>query len=116
MANYIDNEEFEKLVLQYATKDKSCESDLFAMFDTLIDNIFNAFNFNLDSEDAKQECFVLILRVLPNFDTSKGNAFNYFTTIILNNLRLLYTKNKIYNEKLETYFNRKSHIMPYLTE
>lgn len=104
------------MVLQYTTENKKGEEELMNMFDLLINNIFTAFNFELDSEDAKQECFVLILRVLPNFNGEKGNAFNYFTTIILNNLRLLYTKNKIYNIKLETYFKRKSHLMPYLSE
>lgn len=116
MANYINNEEFERLVLQYSTGDKTNEGELFKMFDILIDNILNTFNFNVDLEDAKQDCFVLILKILPNFDSSKGGAFNYFTTVIINNLRLIYTRNKIYNEKLETYFNRKSYIMPYLSE
>jgi DNA-directed RNA polymerase specialized sigma subunit len=116
MANYIDNTRFEELVLRYCKNDKTSEDELMKMFDILIDNIFMAFNFDLDQEDSKQECFLLIIRVLKNFDESKGNAFNYFTTVILNNLRLMYTKNKIYNEKLETYFERKSHIMPFLTE
>lgn len=116
MANYIDNRRFEELVLRYSKKDKSVEDELMGMFDTLINNIFTAFTFDLDQEDSKQECFLLILKVLNNFDETKGNAFNYFTTVILNNLRLMYTKNKIYNEKLETYFERKSHIIPFLTE
>lgn len=86
------------------------------MFSLLIDNIFAAFNFNLDPEDAKQDCLLHIIKILNTFDESKGNAFNYFTTVILNNLRLNYTKNKIYNEKLENYFKRKSHLLPYLGE
>jgi len=36
-----------------------------------------------------------------------GNAFNYFTTIILNNLKLLYTKKKKYAEKIEAYTDMK---------
>jgi hypothetical protein len=103
MANYIDNKEFEELIQNFKKGDKSRENELFHMFDLLIDRLIMSFKFNVDHEEAKQECFLLILKVLNNFNKDSGQAFNYFTTVILNNLRLLYSKNKKYNEKLEAY-------------
>jgi len=101
--HYINNDEFEKLIKLYKNDPTQYEEALFQMFDVLISNIITGFSFNVDEDDAKQECFLLILKTLKNFNPEMGNAFNYFTTIILNNLKLLYTKNKKYAEKLETY-------------
>lgn len=103
MANYIDNKRFEALIQDWKVDPTSNSDELMQHFDLLIDNIIDGFNFKVDKEDAKQECFVLILRTLKNFNRENGAAFNYFTTIILNNLRLMYTKNKKYNEKIENY-------------
>ena len=74
-----------------------------ALFDLLITNIIESFKFNIDKDDAKQECFLLILKTLKNFKPSKGSAFNYFTTVIVNNMKLLYRKNKKYEKKLAEY-------------
>ena len=98
--NYIDNEKFEELIQLFKSGERSQEEELFSMFDLLIDRLIMSFKFNVDHEEAKQECFLLILKVLK--------AFNYFTTVILNNLRLLYSKNKKYAEKLEIYKSYKS--------
>tara|TARA_Y100001973_G_C5163926_1_gene315019 strand:- start:886 stop:1239 length:354 start_codon:yes stop_codon:yes gene_type:complete len=105
---YIDNRRFETLIQEFKSGDKSQEDELFGMFDTLINRLMLSFKFNVDHEEAKQECFLLILKVLKNFNRDSGQAFNYFTTVILNNLRLLYSKNKRYNEKLESYRNYKT--------
>ena len=113
MTNYIDNKRFEHLIQEFKEGNKTNEEELFQMFDTLIERLMLSFKFNVDHEEAKQECFLLILKVLKNFNRESGQAFNYFTTVILNNLRLLYTKNKKYNEKLETYKNYKLGIPPY---
>ena len=108
MANYIDNKKFEELIQKYkAGEGEEVEVELFEMFDILITNIIEGFRFQVDPEDAKQECFLLILKVLNNFDKDNGAAFNYFTTIILNNLKFLFTKNKNYNKKIEAYTNHK---------
>tara|TARA_R100001509_G_C4874869_1_gene218203 strand:+ start:1091 stop:1444 length:354 start_codon:yes stop_codon:yes gene_type:complete len=104
---YIDNKRFETLIQEFKSNDRSREDELFEMFDTLINRLMLSFKFNVDYEEAKQECFLLILKVLKNFNRDSGQAFNYFTTVILNNLRLLYSKNKKYNEKLESYRNHK---------
>ena len=109
--HYIDNNKFESLIKLYKQNPKEHEDELFAMFDVLISNIITGFSFNLEEDDAKQECFVLILKTLKNFNPEMGNAFNYFTTIILNNLKLLYTKNKKYSEKLDAYTELKKDLL-----
>ena len=105
--HYIDNKRFQELIKAYQEDPKECEDELFQMFDILIGNIINSFSFKLDFDDAKQECFLIILKTLKNFNKDNGSAFNYFTTIILNNLKLLYTKNRKYNEKIENYCELK---------
>ena len=107
MSYYIDNKKFETLIKEFKSGNRQVEDELFEMFDTLISRLMLSFKFNVDHEEAKQECFLLILKVLKNFNRESGQAFNYFTTVILNNLRLLYSKNKKYNEKLESYRNHK---------
>ena len=62
-----------------------------------------SFKFKVDFDDAKQECFMLVFKTLKNFKPSSGSAFNYFTTVIVNNLKLIYTKNKKYQKKLKDY-------------
>ena len=104
--HYIDNKRFENLIKAYLIDKKGNEEELIILFDKLISNIINSFGFNVDKDDATQECFVLILKTLKNFDPQKGKAFNFFTTIILNNLKLIYTKNKKYNEKVANYIER----------
>jgi len=105
--HYINNKRFEELIKVYQKDPKEAEDELFQMFDTLIGNIITSFSFKLDYDDAKQECFLIILKTLKNFKRDNGSAFNYFTTIILNNLKLLYTKNKKYNEKIDNYIDLK---------
>jgi len=108
VTHYIDNTKFETLIHQYISGERENEEELFKMFDLLIDKLISSFRFyDLDQEEAKQECFLLILKVLKNFNRDSGQAFNYFTTVILNNLRLLYSKNKKYRQKLESYRNHK---------
>ena len=96
------------MIIQFKREDRTNEDELFGMFDMLIDRLMMSFKFNVDFEEAKQECFLLILKVLKNFNKESGQAFNYFTTVILNNLRLLYSKRKKYNEKMEIYKSLKS--------
>ena len=109
--NYLDNKRFEELIVLYLKRAKKkghnpYEEELMSLFDLLITTVLDAFKFDVDKDDAKQECFLLILKKLKNFDPSHGSAFNYFTTVILNNLRLVYVKNKKYNEKLSILFER----------
>ena len=104
--HYIDNERFEEIILLYQQDPENHEEELVSLFDVLIQNIIETFKFNVDPDDAKQECFTLVLRTVKNFKPRKGSAFNYFTTVIINNLKLLYTREKKYAKKIETYIER----------
>jgi len=109
---YIDNKRFEEIIPLYLQTPREYEDELMGLFDLLISNIIESFKFNIDKEDAKQECFLLILKTLKNFQPSKGSAFNYFTTVIVNNLKLIYTKNKKYEKKINEYMELKGHQSP----
>jgi len=109
-SHYINNAEFEKLIKAYLEDPKKYEDELMPMFDKLIENIMLSFKFKVDLEDAKQECFLLILKTLKNFNPNQGSAFNYFTTIVVNNLKLIYSKNKKYNEKIKKYTDTKKNL------
>ena len=100
---YINNERFEDLIQLYIEEPKIYEEELMEMFGLLITNIINSFNFRVDVDDAVQDCYLLILKTLKNYKRSQGTAFNYFTTIIVNNLKLIYTKNKKYQENIRKY-------------
>jgi len=108
MANhYIDNERFEEIIILYQKDPETHQDDLVSLFDLLITNIIESFRFKVDPDDAKQDCFALVLKTVKNFKPRKGTAFNYFTTIVVNNLKLMYTRNKKYNQKIENYIDRK---------
>ena len=100
---YLNNKHFEETIKHYLQNKEEYEDELIRLFDILITNILDSFNFKVDLEDAKQECFLLVLRTLKNFTPDKGSAFNYFTTVIVNNCKLVYTKDKKYREKIEKY-------------
>ena len=105
--HYIDNKQFEATIFNYLENKEEYEDELIKQLDLLISSILISFKFKVEFDDAKQECFVLCLKVLKNFTREKGSAFNYFTTVIVNNLKLIYTKNKKYNEKINEYRDRK---------
>lgn len=105
--HYIDNERFEEIILLYQQDPETHQEDLVSLFDLLINNIIDSFKFKVDSDDAKQECFALVLKTVKNFKPKKGTAFNYFTTIIVNNMKLLYTRDKKYRQKIENYIDRR---------
>ena len=104
---YIDNDRFEEIILLYKEDPETYQDQLVSLFDVLIQNIIDGFNFKVDPDDAKQECFALVLKTVRNFKPKKGSAFNYFTTVIINNLKLLYTREKKYNKKIENYMDLK---------
>jgi DNA-directed RNA polymerase specialized sigma subunit len=101
--HYLNNKDFEELIKNYLKDNSKYESELVDKLDLLITNILHTFKFRVDPDDARQECFVLAFKVLKNFDPNHGSAFNYFTTVIVNNLKLMYTKNKKYQEKIKKY-------------
>ena len=101
--HYIDNKRFEEVIRGYLEDNSAYESELVKLLDTLITNILMSFKFRVDYDDAKQECFMLAFKTLKNFKPGNGSAFSYFTTVIFTNLKLLYTKDKKYNKKLQDY-------------
>lgn len=107
-AHYLNNKEFEKTIQNYLMEPEQYESELVQKLDILITNILHTFKFSVDPDDAKQECFMLAFKVLKNFNPKSGSAFNYFTTVFVNNLKLMYTKNKRYMEKIQKYQQLKN--------
>lgn len=101
--HYLDNKRFEKVIEGYLKDPEEYESELVSLLDILITNILMSFKFKVDFNDAKQECYMLAFKTLKNFKPKSGSAFNYFTTVIVNNLKLIYTKNKKYQKKLSDY-------------
>jgi len=101
--NYLDNKRFEEVILLYKSDPKTYEDELIKLFDVLITNIIEGFKFAVEKDDAKQDCFFLIIKTLKNFRGERGTAFNYFTTVIINNLKLIYSKNKKRREKMDKY-------------
>ena len=101
--HYLNNKEFEQTIKNYLQTPDEYEDELVQKLDILITNIIHTFKFKIDPDDAKQECFLLAFKVLKNFDPKSGSAFNYFTTVFVNNLKLMYTKNKRYMEKIQKY-------------
>ena len=101
--HYLNNKEFEITIKNYLEEPDTYETELVTKLDLLITNILHTFKFKVDPDDAKQECFVLAFKVLKNFNPEHGSAFNYFTTVFVNNLKLIYTKNKKYREKIQKY-------------
>ena len=83
--HYIDNKEFEETIYNYLDDPRQYEEKLIKQLDLLISSILISFKFTRE----------------------KGSAFNYFTTVIVNNLKLIYTKNKKYQEKIQAYRDRK---------
>jgi len=106
--HYLNNTDFEKTIKNYLEDPKKYEDELVTKLDLLITNILHTFKFKIDQDDAKQECFMLAFRVLKNFNPKSGSAFNYFTTVFVNNLKLMYTKNKKYSEKIQKYQNLRT--------
>jgi len=106
--HYIDNKRFEYLIKLYLKNPSSCEDELFKLFDLLISNIITGFNFRVEAEDAKQDCFILVLETLTKFKPSKGSAFNYFTTVIINRINKCWKDENRYREKINNYISRMS--------
>jgi hypothetical protein len=85
---------------------EEAEKLLAAAFYTLSENIVRYAKFNLiDQDDAIQEGVVICFEKIDRFNPSKGKAFNYMTTCILNHFRQLYRTARNYNELKKRYHN-----------
>ena len=75
-------------------------------FYTLSENIARYAKFSfIDADDAIQEGVLICFEKIDRFDPSKGKAFNYMTTCILNHYRQLYRSARNYNELKKRYQN-----------
>ncbi len=109
--NYLDNKDLERTICQFiacSTVPNEYGPHLISLFDVLIHNIYSSFKFKVEYDDAAQDCFLVIFQILKNFDPSKSSAFNYFTTVIANELRRIYSKDKKYETRLTNY---KAHLI-----
>lgn len=116
-------------VIEKAKSDYAyAQAELAFAFYTLSENIVRYAKFNLiDCDDAVQEGVVICFEKIDKFDPSKGKAFNYMTTCILNHFRQLYRTARNYNELKRRYGNflserleqalvkRKSKVPPHLS-
>lgn len=59
----------------------------------------------MDIDDATQEAVLICFEKIDRFDPSKGMAFNYMTTCIINHFRQIYRSNRNYGELKKKYFN-----------
>lgn len=118
-SEYLNNREFEQLISLYvselkrARKEKEdpdpilceCVANCFYL---LSENIIRAFQFSMvEEQDAKQEAVLVCLRKIERFEESRGKAFNYFTTMILNHYRQLYRSARNYNELKKRFFQKR---------
>jgi DNA-directed RNA polymerase specialized sigma24 family protein len=114
---YVDNTRFEEIIKKYLSKNgkKKNEEELTHLLDLMISGILHGMNFNIDKEDARQECLLLVFKTLKKFKPGKGKAFNYFSTIIINNLKFLYTKDKKEKDRYKKYLEDLHHTVEPIT-
>jgi hypothetical protein len=53
-------------------------------------------NIVIDHDDSIQDCAMICLKRIDNFQPAKGKAFNFFTTCIIHHLRQLYRTHQSY--------------------
>ena len=99
---YLNNKDFEELILKFSKLTKRhkqykiVQAQITENFYILVKNIQSSFKFAIDADDCIQEGVLICLTKLHCFDPSKGKAFNYFTTTILNHFRQIYRKQKCF--------------------
>ena len=81
-------EEVEREFKSYLSQYQDLQKDLTIAFYLLSENIVRYRKFNLiDPDDAIQEGVLICFEKVDRFDPSKGKAFNYMTTCIINHFR-----------------------------
>jgi len=94
---------------EYLKKYNDLQVDLTIAFYLLSENIVRYRKFNLiDADDAIQEGVMICFEKVDRFDPSKGKAFNYMTTCIINHFRQLYRTARNYNELKRKYHEHLS--------
>lgn len=97
-------EEIESAFKQIMVTHKEIQDELTIAFYLLSENIVRYRKFNLiDPDDAIQEGVMTCFDKIDRFDPTKGKAFNYMTTCIINHFRQLYRTARNYNELKKKY-------------
>lgn len=86
----------------YIQAQKQLAIDFYILSENLVR--YAKFNF-IDADDALQEGVVICFEKVDRFISSRGRAFNYFTTCILNHYRQLYRTARNYNELKRKYYD-----------
>jgi len=95
LAEYIPNNEPSKSQEEH----RVAQVELAKAFYTLSQNIVKYAKFShIDEDDSVQEGVVICFERAEKFDPSKGKAFNYMTTCILNHFKQLYRAARNYQE------------------
>lgn len=97
-------EEIEKQHKDWSDQYNKLKDELTVAFYLLSENIVRYRKFNLiDPDDAVQEGVLICFEKVDRFDPTKGKAFNYMTTCIINHFRQLYRTARNYNELKKKY-------------
>ena len=73
-------------------------------FSLLSGNIVRYAKFeHIDPDDAVQEAVMVCFEKIDRFDTTRGKAFNYMTTVVFNHLRQLYRSARNYTDLKRRY-------------
>lgn len=82
---------------------RQLEADVGQCFYVLAENVVRYARFiGVDTEDAIQEGVLVCLTKLHRYDHSRGaKCFNFFTTVILNHLRMMWRTSKNYYDRLQ---------------
>ncbi len=83
-----------QIVINDYKQDKIKEKELVSHFEKLINLFCKELKVNLDKE-LNEDLVDICLQKLERYDSKKGKAFNYFTTIILCHLRQINRKRRI---------------------
>lgn len=84
--NYIDNQQFEKLIADYqAGKQDQVNDELGEMFVKLSRGVVLFLQYrHTEVDDQIQDAVLACFDALPKFNNKFGKAFNFFTTCIRN--------------------------------
>ena len=92
--------EYQKVNRTYSESQQLLATEFF----TLSENIVRYARYmGVDPDDAIQEGVMICFQKIDRFDPSKGKAFNYMTTCILNHYRQLYRTQRNYKELKRKY-------------
>jgi hypothetical protein len=109
MSERISTGEFENSVKAYQESLKAGRTfagDLKLLANFIVDNFFESIMKDViekDMEEIKEELIYRCFECVDRYDSTKGKAFNYFTTIMLGHLKQVYRSSKKYNEVKKKY-------------